>query len=61
MHAWLVTWGGTDRSITEANKLVAIFRANYRTEFVCRLIRIHYLSSISNAADMVRVASPARG
>ena len=60
MRAWLITWEGTDRRITDENRIVAIISGRKSSGYVEDVIDLLYLRATSSAYGMAYFANHKR-
>jgi len=57
MNAWLITWEGTNSSIADENRIVAILSSRKSVSKVADFVELLYLMSTSNAHEMACLAN----
>ena len=53
MNAWLITWEGTDRRITEANKIVGVLSARTSDSDIEKIIDFIYHRTVFGVGDLI--------
>ncbi len=57
MNAWLITWEGTNSSIADENRIVAILSSRKSVSKVADFVELLYLRSTSSAQEMACLAN----
>lgn len=57
MNAWLITWEGTDKRVTEANKIAGVLSARYSSSDIEKLVDFIYHRTVFDVREMVYFAN----
>ena len=57
MNAWLITWEGTNKSITNANKIAGILSGRYSDSYIEKLVDFLYHRTKFNVNEMAYFAN----